>query len=329
MSFKLTWGPFDEEFYNNIKTGLTKTLNAGPPIPNIVDQLAVHDFHLGDKPPQLELKQVADASKEKFKFIFHVNYRGNGLLELRTKVQANPVYLGTSIALTRHEKQLLQQLNIGSASNPHIMPLSIIITDIVFDGELTVALVNNKSIEASFTTDPLKQVNIKTSFDEFPAVANFIKSLVDTQLRNFIMKDFPTIVSSITVPSPSSPNLTSAQSMNSISINQNNQNNQNQNNNLNNSSNNINSNNNNSNNSSSSNNNSSGATNNNNNNVNNVNNQQFFNQTGLSFNFNNGNAPDENQHQQQQQQQLQYQQTAKLRQQQKKKNIEQAALFIN
>ncbi|GAM25592.1 hypothetical protein SAMD00019534_087670 [Acytostelium subglobosum LB1] len=205
MSFKLTWGPFDDEFYNKIKSALNKTLNSGPPIPNIVDQLLVHQFHLGDVPPSIVLLKVADASKEKFRFIFHVKYNGNGLLELRTRVQANPVYLGTSITPSRSERAQLKKLNIGSASNPHIMPLSIIITDIIFDGELSVTFINNKSIEACFATDPLKQVIIKTSFDDFPAAANFIKKLVDLQLRNFIMKDFPAIVGSITVPSPPSP----------------------------------------------------------------------------------------------------------------------------
>ncbi|EFA86204.1 hypothetical protein PPL_00766 [Heterostelium album PN500] len=221
MSFKLTWGPFDESFYETIKKGLNQTLNSGPPIPNIVDKLLVHEFCLGDKPPALELLQVADASKEKFKFIFHVSYQGNGLLELRTRVQANPVFLGTSITPSRTERKLLRHMNMGSAMNPHIMPLSIVITDIVFDGELEFSFINNKSIQAFFATDPLRQVNIKTSFDEFPAAANFVKKLVEEQLRNFIMKDFPQIVGAITVPSPASPSPPSPpqQSINSISIN--------------------------------------------------------------------------------------------------------------
>eukprot|EP01133_Synstelium_polycarpum_P010253 gene10253-11955_t len=219
MSFKLTWGPFDDAFYEDIKIQLNKTLNAGPPIPNIVDHLTVHHFCLGDVAPQLELLQVADASKERFHFIFRVSYRGNGELELRTRVQANPVYLGTSISPSRREKSMLAKLNIGSAANPHVMPLSIVISDIVFEGDLSVTFINNKSIAASFAKDPLHQVSIKTSFDEFPSVAKFIKRLVDAQLRNFIMKDFPQIVGKITVPSPSSPSASpSQQSPNSMSF---------------------------------------------------------------------------------------------------------------
>eukprot|EP01132_Coremiostelium_polycephalum_P004773 gene4773-5953_t len=219
MSFKLTWGPFGEEFYSNIKKELNKTLNSGGPIPNIADPLTVYDFNLGDTAPELTLLEVADASKEKFKFLFKVLYQGNGYLELRTKVQANPVYLGTSLSVSKREKQFLSRMNFGTAGKPHIMPLSVMIKDIIFDGELSFTVINNKTMEAFFVTDPLKKVNICTSFDEFPAAANFVKQLVEAELRNFIMKEFPALVSTITVPSSPQPttSLTSSSSLSSSS----------------------------------------------------------------------------------------------------------------
>ncbi|KYQ92799.1 histidine kinase [Tieghemostelium lacteum] len=206
MSFKLSWGPFDENFYNNIKDGLNKALNQNP-IPNLTDKLLVYQLGLGDHPPQLELLEV-DPSKEHFKFVFKVLYKGNGLLELRTKVQANPIFMGSSVThMNRREKTIMNRFGLGSAGKPHVMPLSIMIKDIVFEGILTLSIINTTKIEASFKEDPLKQVNIVTSFDEFPSAANFIKTLVETQLRDFIMKEFPVIVGSITVPAPSSPQM--------------------------------------------------------------------------------------------------------------------------
>ncbi|EGC40051.1 hypothetical protein DICPUDRAFT_93461 [Dictyostelium purpureum] len=221
MSFKLSWGGFDDAFYNNLKSELNKTLNSGPPIPNITDKLLVYQIHLGDIAPEIQLLEL-DPSKDRMKFVFKVKYNGNGLLELRTMVQANPIYLGSSVTnVPRFERDLIKKLRFGSASNPHIIPLSILIKDIVFDGILSVCIVNNNNsngnsnetmgnnsptsnggkIEASFKEDPLKNVNIVTSFDEFPAAGKFIASLVENQLRDFINKEFPSIVGAITIPS--------------------------------------------------------------------------------------------------------------------------------
>ncbi|KAF2070037.1 hypothetical protein CYY_008645 [Polysphondylium violaceum] len=204
MSFKLSWGNFDNNFIENLKNTLTDTLNNGPPIPNITDKLSVYNLVLGDLAPQVELLEI-DPSKDKLTFVFKFKYQGNALLELRTNVQANPVYLGSSLNIkSKREKNMLKNLRLGPASKPHVIPLSIVIKDIDFEGVLSVSIVNAK-IEASFKEDPLKSINIVTSFDEFPPAAAFIKSLVEGQLRDFIMKEFPTIVGSITIPLPASP----------------------------------------------------------------------------------------------------------------------------
>ncbi|KAM9980809.1 hypothetical protein ACTFIY_003103 [Dictyostelium cf. discoideum] len=234
MSFKLSWGGFDEKFYETLKTSLNTTLNSGPPIPNITDKLLVHNIHLGDIAPNIQLLEV-DPSINRLKFVFKIKYNGNGLLELRTMVQANPIYMATTIASSKQERELIKRFKFGSAANPHIVPLSITIRDIEFDGVLSVSILNNDNnniagsaggssnssnsnssssnnnnnnnnkngggkIEAFFTEDPLKKVNIVTSFDDFPAAAKFVSTLVEGQLRDFITKEFPTIVGSITIP---------------------------------------------------------------------------------------------------------------------------------
>ena len=94
MSFNFEWPEFPQEFYDNAVNIVNTALNRGPKPKVIVGDIQVHELNMGTVPPELEILEIGDLSKERFRGIFQLTYAGDAYLVLSTTVQANPLATG-------------------------------------------------------------------------------------------------------------------------------------------------------------------------------------------------------------------------------------------
>lgn len=89
MAFNFNWSPLtaDEDFYQRARDLLTTALNKSPKPPIIVDDILVTELNLGSVPPDLEILEIGDLAKDRFRGIFKMCYSGDAFLTLRTRVQ--------------------------------------------------------------------------------------------------------------------------------------------------------------------------------------------------------------------------------------------------
>jgi len=89
MAFNFNWSPLtaDAEFYKRARDLLTTALNKSPKPPIIVDDILVTEFNLGSVPPELEILEIGDLAKDRFRGIFKMCYSGDAFLTLKTRVQ--------------------------------------------------------------------------------------------------------------------------------------------------------------------------------------------------------------------------------------------------
>ena len=95
MSFNFAWPQFSPEFYQYAMETLTMALNRGQKPKSIVGDIIVKELHMGTTPPELEILEIGDLSRERFRGIFRFVYSGDAYLEFSTGVQANPLARGS------------------------------------------------------------------------------------------------------------------------------------------------------------------------------------------------------------------------------------------
>ena len=66
MSFNFTWPDFSAEFYEYAVQTLTTALNRGQKPKSIVGDIHVKGLHMGRVPPELEILEIGDLSRERF-----------------------------------------------------------------------------------------------------------------------------------------------------------------------------------------------------------------------------------------------------------------------
>jgi mitochondrial distribution and morphology protein 34 len=191
MAFNFNWSPLatDASFYQRAKELLTNALNrAGPRPAIIVDDFLVSEFNLGDVPPELEIVEIGDLAEDKFRGTFKMVYRGDAVLSLKTKVQANPL---NTYLLTRPSFATPQPL---AAATGLTIPLQITLSDIRLSGFIILVFSRQKGLTIVFKDDPLESLRVSSTFDSIPFVANYLQKEIESQLRNLLMDELPAII---------------------------------------------------------------------------------------------------------------------------------------
>lgn len=104
MAFKFSWNKdnFNDAFYADAKRLLTQALNKGNKPAIIVDHIEVTELDMGTtvswmillaidadsiQAPDLEILEIGDLAKDRFRGIFKLTYAGDAYIVLHTKVQ--------------------------------------------------------------------------------------------------------------------------------------------------------------------------------------------------------------------------------------------------
>eukprot|EP01111_Echinosteliopsis_oligospora_P005838 TRINITY_DN1955_c0_g1_i1.p1 TRINITY_DN1955_c0_g1~~TRINITY_DN1955_c0_g1_i1.p1 ORF type:complete len:253 (-),score=69.39 TRINITY_DN1955_c0_g1_i1:64-822(-) len=215
MAFQFKWPQFDKEFIVDTKQTLTDLLNQGPTPSIIADRIVVTDLSFGSHPPEIEILDIASVSSCYFKASFKICYEGDGFLQLKTKVQANPI----SETERHHTRHSVSRIGYLAAKTPLIVPLTVCIKEIKLAGILMVDIKHSpEATECNlrFENDPLQSVVISSSFDDFGSARQKVQNIIEGQLRDFLIQDLPKVARELAAkvppPSPSSPSPLSSSS---------------------------------------------------------------------------------------------------------------------
>jgi len=196
MSLKFNWPDFEQQsqFVELTKQSLTDVLNEGEQPSSIVGPIKVTRLVLGSQPPDIEILSITDASlsQETFGATVKLMYEGDALIELETVVQANPISTTSSLYSTR----AMKRLGVLCAHKELEVPLKLTISCIKFAGVLAI----NKSkelLDIRFKSDPLRSVQITSTFDSLSSARKVVQHMVEGQLRDFIMVKLPIMASKI------------------------------------------------------------------------------------------------------------------------------------
>ncbi|PKS11955.1 hypothetical protein jhhlp_001251 [Lomentospora prolificans] len=190
MAFNFNWSPLaaDAEFYNRAKDLLTRALNKSPKPPIIVDDILVSDFNLGSTPPDLEILEIGDLAEDRFRGIFKMCYSGDASVTLKTRVQANPMntYLNCTPSFTSPQPL--------AASDGLTIPLSITLSHIRLSAFIIVVYSKHKGVTIVFRNDPIESLKVSSTFDSIQFVRDYLQRTIETQLRNLMMEELPSII---------------------------------------------------------------------------------------------------------------------------------------
>lgn len=190
MAFNFNWSPLaaDTHFYNRAKDLLTRALNKSPKPPIIVDDILVSDFNLGCVPPDLEILEIGDLAEDRFRGIFKMCYSGDASVTLKTRVQANPMntYLNSTPSFTSPQPL--------AASDGLTIPLSITLSHIRLSAFIIVVYSKHKGVTIVFRNDPIESLKVSSTFDSIQFVRDYLQRTIETQLRNLMMDELPSII---------------------------------------------------------------------------------------------------------------------------------------
>lgn len=191
MAFNFNWSPLtaDALFYERAKELLTNALNRNGPRPAIiVDDILVSELNLGDVPPELEIVEIGDLAEDRFRGTFKMQYQGDAVLSLKTRVQANPL---NTYLMTRSSFASPQPL---AAATGLTIPLQITLSDIRLSGFITLVFSRQKGLTIVFKDDPLESLRVSSTFDSIPFVANYLQKEIEGQLRILLRDELPAII---------------------------------------------------------------------------------------------------------------------------------------
>ncbi|KAG8798100.1 ERMES complex subunit [Serendipita sp. 398] len=196
MSFTFKWPRFSDRFHEEAREMLHAALNKGSKPPIIADKIEVVELEMGTQPPELEIKDIGELTKDQFRGIFKLTYSGDAFIVLRTKVQANP--LNHRKADTQHEiSDLLGGGNsrgILAAHQPLVVPMLLRLSQFRLNSYVVLVLSKQKGCTLVFKTDPLQNVQVSSTFDSIAVIQSFIQREIEEQLREMFREDLPGII---------------------------------------------------------------------------------------------------------------------------------------
>lgn len=150
MSFKVNWPVFSQDFILKAQEQLQHALNSGKKPDNIVGSIQVQQLNMGTKPPELEILEISELIKDRFKGIFKLSYTGDCFIKVSTQVQANPLH-------ARARKTKMLNKSILFADKALVVPMEMSISQLSLRGIVVLVVDKEKGITLVFKNDPLER----------------------------------------------------------------------------------------------------------------------------------------------------------------------------
>ncbi|KAA1127196.1 ERMES complex subunit [Puccinia graminis f. sp. tritici] len=190
MSFEFKWPKFSPSFYDHAKDLLSTALNKGDKPAIIADRIEVNQLDMGTIPPDLEILEIGDLGRDRFRGIFRMTYAGDASIRLQTKVQVNPLRQRTPTATS----DVLTTPPILFASTPLIVPMTLSLSSLKLRAIVVLVISRLEGVTLVFKNDPLESVQVSSTFDSLAAIQTFLQSEIERQLRDLFRSELPSII---------------------------------------------------------------------------------------------------------------------------------------
>ena len=143
-----------------------------------------------DQPPTLTLLEIGDLSLDRFRGILRLGYQGDAWLEVRCRVQANPLSHNPNL-------QASSTLPLATpllASQPLLVPMTLRLSKLNLRAILILVVSKAKGITLVFKNDPLQNVDVSSTFDSVEVIRGYLQQEIEGQLREMFREDLPGII---------------------------------------------------------------------------------------------------------------------------------------
>lgn len=129
-------------------------------------------------------------SLDRFRGILRLGYAGDAWLEVRCRVQANPL---------SHNPNLLPSSTLPLAtpllaSQPLLVPMTLRLSKLHLRAILILVVSKAKGITLVFKNDPLQNVDVSSTFDSVEVIRGYLQQEIEGQLREMFREDLPGII---------------------------------------------------------------------------------------------------------------------------------------
>jgi len=138
----------------------------------------------------LTLLEIGDLSLDRFRGILRLGYQGDAWLEVRCRVQANPLSHNPNL-LPSSTLPLLTPL---LASQPLLVPMTLRLSRLHLRAILILVISASKGITLVFKNDPLQNVDVSSTFDSVEVIRGYLQQEIEGQLREMFREDLPGII---------------------------------------------------------------------------------------------------------------------------------------
>ncbi|KAJ9110137.1 hypothetical protein QFC19_001808 [Naganishia cerealis] len=206
---------FSPAFHEDAKAMLEGALNKGSKPPVIQGKIEVVELSMGkivrrristfpcnrhlpvanarnpsSQPPTLTLLEIGDLSLDRFRGIFKLGYQGDAWLEVRCRVQANPLCHNPHL----HANSALPMSTPLLASQPLLVPMTLKLSLLNLRAILILVISKSKGITLVFKNDPLQNVDVSSTFDSIEVIRGYLQQEIEGQLREMFREDLPGII---------------------------------------------------------------------------------------------------------------------------------------
>lgn len=134
--------------------------------------------------------EIGDLSLDRFRGIFKLGYQGDAWLEVRCRVQANPLSHNPHL----HANHALPMSTPLLASQPLLVPMTLKLSLLNLRAILILVISKSKGITLVFKNDPLQNVDVSSTFDSIEVIRGYLQQEIEGQLREMFREDLPGII---------------------------------------------------------------------------------------------------------------------------------------
>lgn len=145
---------------------------------------------MGTQPPTLTLLEIGDLSLDRFRGILRLGYQGDAWIEVRCRVQANPLSHNPNLNPTSTLPVSAPLL----ASQPLLVPMTLRLSLLHLRAILILVVSASKGITLVFKNDPLQNVEVSSTFDSVEVIRGYLQQEIEGQLREMFREDLPGII---------------------------------------------------------------------------------------------------------------------------------------
>lgn len=153
----------------------------------------------------MEILEIGDLSRDRFRGIFRLTYAGDAHLVLSTKVQANPLSKPTpqpsSSSGSDPDGDTFMPFATASATRgilfaaaPLIVPMQLRLSHVRLRAIIVLVVSKTKGITLVFKNDPLESVQVSSTFDSVAVIAKYLQQEIEGQLKEVFREDLPGII---------------------------------------------------------------------------------------------------------------------------------------